>query len=84
MPKLHLSKDLIMSEFVYLMKNGDLYKLGCTSNLESEASIWERHPSRSDIHGTNICKSCSSPTPIGELKRWGKCSFCRRKELKIN
>ena len=25
-----------MSEFVYLMKNGDLYKLGCTSNLESE------------------------------------------------
>ena len=27
-----------MSEFVYLMKNGDLYKLGCTSNLESEVS----------------------------------------------
>ena len=27
-----------MSEFVYLMKNGDLYKLGCTSNLESELS----------------------------------------------
>ena len=27
-----------MSEFVYLMKNGDLYKLGCTSNLKSEAS----------------------------------------------
>ena len=27
-----------MKEFVYLMKNGDLYKLGCTSNLVSEAS----------------------------------------------
>ena len=27
-----------MSEFVYLMKNGDLYKIGCTSDLESEAS----------------------------------------------
>jgi len=27
-----------MSEFVYLMKNGNLYKLGCTSNLESEAN----------------------------------------------
>ena len=27
-----------MSEFVYLMKNGDLYKLGCTNNLESEAN----------------------------------------------
>ena len=27
-----------MSGFVYLMKNGDLYKLGCTSNLEIEAN----------------------------------------------
>ncbi len=27
-----------MSEFVYLMKNGDLYKLGCTSSLESESN----------------------------------------------
>tara|TARA_B100001250_G_scaffold365730_1_gene346629 strand:+ start:956 stop:1504 length:549 start_codon:yes stop_codon:yes gene_type:complete len=27
-----------MLEFVYLMKNGDLYKLGCTSNLENEAN----------------------------------------------
>ena len=27
-----------MSEFVYLMKNGDLYKIGCTNNLESENS----------------------------------------------
>ena len=27
-----------MSEFIYLMKNGDLYKLGSTKNLEAEAS----------------------------------------------
>ena len=27
-----------MSGFVYLMKNGDLYKIGCTTNLKSEAS----------------------------------------------
>ncbi len=27
-----------MSGFVYLMKNGDLYKLGCTNSLKSEAS----------------------------------------------
>ena len=27
-----------MSEFVYLMKNGDLYKVGSTTNLEIEAS----------------------------------------------
>ena len=26
-----------MSGFVYLMKNGDLYKLGCTNNLKNEA-----------------------------------------------
>ena len=27
-----------MSGFVYLMKNGDLYKLGCATNLKNEAS----------------------------------------------
>ncbi len=27
-----------MTGFVYLMKNGDLYKLGCTTNLKSESS----------------------------------------------
>ena len=27
-----------MSGFVYLMKNGDLYKLGCTNNLKNESS----------------------------------------------
>jgi len=27
-----------MSGFVYLMKNGDLYKLGCTTDLKSEAN----------------------------------------------
>ena len=27
-----------MSGFVYLMKNGDLYKLGCTTNLKGEAN----------------------------------------------
>ncbi len=27
-----------MSGFVYLMKNGDLYKIGCTTNLKSEST----------------------------------------------
>ena len=27
-----------MSEFIYLMKNGDLYKLGCTRSLKNEAN----------------------------------------------
>jgi len=41
--------------------------------------IWAKHPSR--IHQNNICicTQCNSPTPQGEIKRWGKCSFCWRK-----
>ncbi len=27
-----------MSEFIYLMKNGDLYKIGCTRNLKAESN----------------------------------------------
>ncbi len=48
---------------------------------ENEKEIWSKHPSRTDIHGTNICKVCNSPSPAGETNRWGKCSFCRRKDL---
>jgi len=41
--------------------------------------VWAKHPSR--IHQNNmiICKLCNSPTPEGEIKRWGKCSFCWRR-----
>ncbi len=41
--------------------------------------VWANHPSR--IHQNNmcICTLCNSPTPEGEIKRWGKCSFCWRK-----
>ena len=38
MAKFNFFKNSIMSDFVYLMENGDLYKLGCTSDLEREAS----------------------------------------------
>jgi hypothetical protein len=27
---------------------------------------------------------CKVPSPKGEVKLWGKCSFCRRKELRID
>jgi len=50
---------------------------------ESEKEIWERHPSRTDKHGIIDCPFCAVPSPKGEIKLWGKCSFCRRKELKI-
>ena len=41
--------------------------------------IWDKHPSRVNHNNMSICKVCNSPTPDGEIKRWGKCSFCWRK-----
>ncbi len=51
---------------------------------ESEKEIWEKHPSRTDINGITNCPFCKVPSPKGEVKLWGKCSFCRRKELKVD
>ena len=52
--------------------------------VESELSIWAKHPSRADIHGTSICKICSSPSPSGEIALWNKCCICRQKELSLH
>ena len=41
--------------------------------------IWANHPSRVHQNNMCICTLCNSPTPEGEIKRWGKCSFCWRK-----
>ena len=46
--------------------------------------LWELHPSRIDIHGLSNCPSCKCPAPKGEISLWNKCSFCRRKDLKIS
>ena len=51
---------------------------------ETEKEIWENHPSRTDKNGITNCPLCKVPSPKGEIKLWGKCSFCRRKELKID
>ena len=48
---------------------------------EDQQSIWERHPSRTDVHGIATCSSCNSPAPAGEMALWGKCGFCRRANL---
>tara|TARA_B100000214_G_scaffold361550_1_gene325070 strand:+ start:28 stop:510 length:483 start_codon:yes stop_codon:yes gene_type:complete len=50
---------------------------------ESEREIWEKHPSRTDKNGITNCPFCKVPSPMGEVRLWGKCSFCRRKELSI-
>ena len=50
----------------------------------SEKEIWKNHPSRIDINGIINCPFCKVPSPKGEIKLWGKCSFCRRKELRMD
>tara|TARA_B100000029_G_C17575944_1_gene958164 strand:- start:10 stop:552 length:543 start_codon:yes stop_codon:yes gene_type:complete len=52
--------------------------------LESEYTIWERHPSRVDVHGLAKCNKCNSPAPAGEMALWGMCGFCRRKIVLSN
>ena len=51
---------------------------------ESEKEIWDRHPSRTDKNGIISCPFCEVPSPKGEVQLWGKCSFCRRKELRTD
>ncbi len=52
-----------------------------TKKQESEISIWDKHPSRADVHGIDNCGKCGSPSPAGELILWGVCSFCKRNML---
>lgn len=49
--------------------------------LESEAVIWSRHPSRTDVHGMGICPACGRPAPNGEMKLWQVCGFCHRQRF---
>ena len=59
------------------------YPIALTTK-ESEKEIWEKHPSRADKNGIINCRFCKVPSPKGEIKLWGKCSFCRRKELRLD
>ena len=43
--------------------------------------LWEKHPSRVNKNNMIICKFCNCPAPEGEISRWGKCTFCWRKNL---
>ena len=43
--------------------------------------IWEQHPIRVNKNKMCLCKFCNCPTPSGEISRWGKCTFCWRKDL---
>ena len=47
-----------------------------SSNIKT---LWANHPSRIKNREIINCKFCNLPTPIGEIERWGKCTFCWRK-----
>tara|TARA_Y100001968_G_scaffold301705_1_gene314275 strand:- start:944 stop:1435 length:492 start_codon:yes stop_codon:yes gene_type:complete len=80
--------ELIKSLKIYGYKIKDIrirqYYPADPITRKSEKEIWEKHPSRTDKNGIINCPFCKVPTPKGEVKLWGKCSFCRRKELEVN
>ena len=49
--------------------------------LEDAKLVWENHPSRVKNNNMVICKFCNCPSPKGEISRWGKCTFCWRKNF---
>ena len=52
-----------------------------SNNIKSPNAkkVWDNHPSRVSKNNMSICKFCNCPTPNGEIVRWGKCTFCWRK-----
>ena len=42
---------------------------------------WENHPSRIKNQQMQNCKICERPTPLREIERWGKCTFCWRETI---
>ena len=66
----------------------DIVEIKITQNYEVNIPIkketntklvWEQHPSRVKKNNMTICKLCNCPSPKGEISRWGKCTFCWRK-----
>ena len=58
------------------------YEVKILDKKENNAKIvWENHPSRIKNNNMVMCKICNSPTPKGEISRWGKCTFCWRKNV---
>ena len=66
----------------------DLKEINVIQNYEVETldkkemnpkTVWENHPIRIKNNNMVFCKICNSPAPKGEISRWGKCTFCWRK-----
>tara|TARA_B100000212_G_scaffold267007_1_gene206447 strand:- start:173 stop:631 length:459 start_codon:yes stop_codon:yes gene_type:complete len=43
--------------------------------------VWDNHPSRIKDQKIKSCKVCERPTPLREIERWGKCTFCWRETI---
>ncbi len=43
--------------------------------------IWENHPNRIKNQQMQNCKICERLTPLREIERWGKCTFCWRETI---
>ena len=49
--------------------------------MPNNKSIWDNHPSRIKNQKILNCKVCERPTPLREIERWGKCTFCWRETI---
>ena len=49
--------------------------------ISNNKLIWENHPSRIKNQQIQNCRVCARPTPIREIERWGKCTFCWRETI---
>tara|TARA_B100000212_G_scaffold322047_1_gene281074 strand:+ start:486 stop:944 length:459 start_codon:yes stop_codon:yes gene_type:complete len=56
------------------------YKLN-KNKVSNTKLIWDNHPSRIKDQQIQNCKICERPTPLREIERWGKCTFCWRETI---
>ena len=51
------------------------------AKISNNDLMWENHPSRINNQQLQNCKVCERPTPLREIERWGKCTFCWRSTI---
>jgi len=68
-----LFKKKSKNETVVNNQNNEIKNKNITAS--NAKIVCAMHPSRINHNNMCICTLCKSPTPEGEIKRWGKCSF---------
>ena len=72
-----ISKFGIILNEIKIIQNYEVKTL--ENNKFNAKTVWDNHPSRIKNNNMIFCETCSTPTPRGEISRWGKCTFCWRK-----